>query len=336
MSKKYLITGAAGFIGANLVRQLLKGDSSDIHIIEPIGTDLWRLRDVMDKIMVHSIDLADFERTTGLVKTVKPDIIFHLASFGGMPAQQDRDLIFKINVHGTINLLEACKFVGFECFINTGSSSEYGKKNTPMKETDVLEPISDYAVAKAAATHYCLKEALTHALPIYTIRPFSVYGDYEAPSRLIPTVLQGFLTGQELHLSSPSNVRDFIYIDDMVNAYLMLAAQKPTDHYIFNIGSGVESRIAQVVDLVRELSGTLVNVQWQVTTPRPWEPLHWQANIERAQAVLGWQPIYSLKDGLARTMAWFENNQHFYSKVTDEFACTSGGLSATKQHASPA
>lgn len=299
----YLITGGAGFIGVNLVRRLIKRQGK-IHIFAIEHESLWRLHHVEERITVHRVDLRNHNTVQQLIEQIRPTIIFHLASYGGMPDQLEQKMIVDVNFLGTINLLNACKMVGFDCFINTGSSSEFGMKNHPMSEEDVLEPVSDYAVAKAAATQFCLKEALKNNLPIYTLRPFSVYGPYEAKSRLIPTVLLGAIQSQPIHLSSPNYVRDFIYIDDVIDLYLAIANQKPQGAYIFNAGSGIESTIGDVVATVEKIVGKPCEVVWGKHQPRPWEPTCWQASVTRAHQVLSWQPRYSLGRGLKVSYMW--------------------------------
>ena len=317
--KTVLITGGAGFIGANLVRKLITQKENSIHIVTEKNSSLWRLGDILSSLAVHEIDLTDFEQIRTLVHAIKPSIIFHLAAYGGMCTQSEQKQIFDVNFYGTVNLLNACKDVGFECFINTGSSSEYGMQDEPMKETLALEPVSDYAVAKAAATQFCLKEARFNKLPIYTIRPFSVYGDYEMPKRLIPTIIVQALQGQPIQLSSPHFVRDYIYISDMVNLYLMLAEQKPNKTsdkpYIFNGGTGVQSSIQDVVTTVQKLVSKKLDVVWGASEPRPWEPKAWRADITHANTLLGWQPVFTLEDGLKVSLAWFEKNMTQYKST---------------------
>lgn len=322
--KKYLITGGAGFIGANLTRMLLKQTNSNIHIIEPPGANLWRLNNIKKQVTLHEIDLINFDAITQLVKTVKPEIIFHLASYGGFPSQNDQFMMYHVNLMGTINLVNACKAIGFECFVNTGSSSEYGKKDKPMKETDVLEPNSDYGIAKAAATQFCYKEALMNKLPIYTIRPFSVYGDYEAPTRLLPTVIKKILSQEPLKLSNPHNVRDFIHVHDMAAAYSAVADKKPAGEYVFNAGTGVQSTIQDVVQAVQSITQTSVPIEWQASTPRPWEPKRWQADMSISTKNLAWQPKYDLLKGIAKTIQWFDDNTHHYEEKKDAAAPLSG------------
>ncbi|MBS1988031.1 NAD(P)-dependent oxidoreductase [Candidatus Dependentiae bacterium] len=311
--KKVLVTGGSGFIGSNLIRSLL-GPEHEIYLLVQPNDTLWRIKDIADKLIIFYIGLTEFSTINTVISVIKPDIIFHLASFGGMPYETDSKAIFDVNFYGTLNLLNACKKVGFECFINTGSSSEYGKKNIPMHEDLVLEPISDYAVSKAASTQLCLKEALFNKLPIYTVRPFSVYGDAELHTRLIPTIALSIVCNEPLQLSSPYLVRDFIYIDDMIALLQAVADKKPTNHFIFNAGSGVQSSIQDAVNAAQLLRAFPGEVQWGKHTPRPWEPTHWVADITRSQTVLEWTPRFTLTTGLEKTIIWFKNNLHLYGE----------------------
>jgi nucleoside-diphosphate-sugar epimerase len=235
-----------------------------------------------------------------------------------MPYQNDQETIFNVNFYGTVNLLNACKAVGFTCFINTGSSSEYGIKDTPMHENTLLEPVSDYGVAKAAATQFCLKEALFNKLPVYTVRPFSVYGDYEMPTRLIPNILVNALRDTLINLSSQHSVRDFIYIEDMIALYDAIAQRPPRSMYILNGGTGKQSSIGNVITIVEEFMGKTLDVRWGTSSPRPWEPRAWQADSTRTQTSTGWKPCFTLREGLAASLVWFAQHMSSYEhKDTD-------------------
>jgi nucleoside-diphosphate-sugar epimerase len=318
--KTILITGGAGFIGTNLIRTLLTEANYQLHTVVAPNTNLWRLTNILPNITVHEIDLSNTAAITTLVHTIKPTIIYHLAAYGGMPNERTPNMIYDVNFYGTLNLLQACKEVGFDCFINTGSSSEYGMKQEPMDEAMALEPLSDYGVAKAAATNYCQKEALFNKLPIYTIRPFSVYGDYELSTRLMPTIIVNALANKPITLSSQTHVRDFIYIHDLINAYLKITERRPSHAHIFNIGSGQQSTIADVVSHVQSIMGKQLNVIWGSAAARPWEPTRWQANIDRAQTVLEWHPTHTLEQGLRASITWFNANLSWYLDRKDSNA----------------
>ncbi len=312
--KTYLVTGGAGFIGANLVHELLKTSAGKIFLLVEKNSDLWRLQDVLEHINFIDADLTNYEQLSNQIKIIKPDVIFHLAAFGGLPNQLNQKLIFDVNFYGTVNLLNACKQVGFDCFINTGSSSEYGIKDQQMHESDVLNPVSDYGVAKAAATQFCLKEALFNKLPVYTVRPFAVYGDYEMPGRLIPSILVNALQNNQINLSSPDFVRDFIYVKDFVDFCVLLASVKPEQQYVFNAGTGVQSSIKYVIKTVQAITGRPLDICWGASVPRPWEPKIWQADINKASKFLDWTPKFLLKDGLTESLKWFGKNISLYIK----------------------
>lgn len=307
-----LVTGGAGFIGANLIRQLLETTSQTIHVLIHPEENTWRLNGLETDIVTHIVDLTHYQAVHELIDTIRPSTIYHLASFGGMPNEKNQKHIFDVNFCATVNLINACKEVGFDCFIHTGSSSEYGLKQEALHERMILEPVSDYAVAKAAATQFCLKEALFNKLPIYTVRPFSVYGDFETPTRLIPTVITNALANTPFALSSPNNVRDFIYIKDMVNLLITVAQQKPLGEYIFNAGTGTQSRIEDVVLITQNLLNTTLSIHWGSVEPRPWEPTHWCANMMLTNRVLGWKAQYSLAQGLEASLAWFGSMEKTY------------------------
>lgn len=329
--KKILVTGGTGFIGSNLIRSLLNQQHELYLFVQP-NDSLWRIKDISEKLQLFFVGLTEYEAVERLVQTIRPDQVFHLASFGGMPFELDQKMIFDVNFYGTMNLLNACKKFGFECFINTGSSSEYGKKELPMSEDMVLEPISDYAVSKAASTQACLKEALSNKLPVYTVRPFSVYGDAELKTRLVPTIITSMLNNQPLCLSNPHLVRDFIYIDDMIRAITTIADKKPTNQFIFNAGSGLQSTIQEVVDAAQACWPKELTVQWGMHTPRPWEPTHWVADITRAEQILDWKPQYSLLTGIKKTIAWFKDNEHLYNERLGTYEFTTSLAKQPRAH----
>lgn len=315
---KVLVTGGAGFIGANLIRALIEHTNYDIHVLSQKNTNPWRLYGMDKEIIIHEVDMADFARVRQLVLSIRPRIVFHLAAYGGMPNELDQKMIYDVNFYGTINLLNVCKEVGFDVFINTGSSSEYGKQDSAMHEDLVLEPVSDYAVAKAAATQFCCKEARVFKVPVYTIRPFSIYGDYELNSRLIPTILVGALCDKSIQLSAPHYVRDYMYIKDLISLFLAIMQQKPDANYIFNAGTGVQTSIGHVVATVEHILGKKLSVQWGIQTPRPWEPEHWHADMFRTKKVLAWSSQYTLEEGLKESLAWFKKNISLYAKDSHE------------------
>ncbi len=308
---KYLVTGGTGFIGSNIVRELVN-KNKEVFLITEKNTDLWRIKDLLNSISIHEVDLTNFEKIKEIVSKIKPQIIFHLAAVGVNPNFKNLKLLFDVNFFGTVNLLKACEEVGFDCFINTGTSSEYGIKKTAMREDDILEPMVDYAISKASSTMYCCKVAKLKKLPIYTVRPFNVYGDFEHPHRLIPAIMINYLKNKPINLSNPKFVRDFIYVKDVVNFYLNLSEQKPKE-YVFNIGTGIQNSLLDVVKTFESIINEKLNINWGASDPRPWEVSCWYADINKTKKVLNFKPEFDLKDGLKKSFDWFKQNLSLYN-----------------------
>ncbi|MFN8563874.1 MAG: NAD-dependent epimerase/dehydratase family protein, partial [Anaerolineae bacterium] len=217
--KRVLITGATGFVGANLARRLLS-EGHEIHALVRPAFRSWRIDAIRDDLRLHTLDLADAEAVQQVVAQIRPEWVFHLAVHGAYSDQTSIPDMISTNIVSTVNLVEACLQSGFEAFINTGSSSEYGFKDHPPAENEWLEPNSVYAVTKASATLYCRMVAQTRRVNVTTLRLYSVYGAYEEPTRLIPTLVAHGLRGRLPPLVNPEIARDFVYADDVNDAYL--------------------------------------------------------------------------------------------------------------------
>jgi nucleoside-diphosphate-sugar epimerase len=299
---RVLVTGANGFVGAVLSRRLL-ADGHELHVLLRGGPN-WRLAEVAADLRVHAVDLRDATAVAGAVGTIKPDVVYHLAAHGAYPFQTDGDAILRTNILGTWNLLHALQSVYYRVFVNAGSSSEYGFKQVPMRETDRPEPNSIYAVAKCAQTMLCAHVAQAEDRPICTLRLFSVYGPFEEPSRLVPTVVRRCLRGEALELAQPDLARDFVFVDDVVDAFLRVERLASLRGDVINICTGVQRTIKEVVDLVLAQTGAAVECRWGAMAPRNWDQTTWVGVCERARQRLGWTAATSLAEGLARTIAW--------------------------------
>jgi nucleoside-diphosphate-sugar epimerase len=311
-NKKVLITGAAGFIGANLARYFLK-KGAKIFVFTRRASDKWRIRDVSGNISECSVDLKDADNLEKTIKKIKPQIIIHTAVYGGHSFQNDTARIIESNFTGAVNLINALKGVRFELFINTGSSSEYGIKSKPMKESDLLEPFSGYGVTKAASELYCHAIAEEQNMPVVTLRLFSPYGYYEDKNRLVSSVILSCLKFKNPKLSSPDSVRDFIFIEDVISAYKkVIDNQRKVKGEVFNIGSGKQHTVEDVVKNIIKLTGNKVKPEWgNVANPRH-EPECWQADISKAKRLLSWEPEHGLRQGLEKDISWFKRNIALY------------------------
>lgn len=214
--------------------------------------------------------------------------------------------MFGTNLAGTFHLLAACAETGFDRFVHAGSSSEYGIKSTPMSEKDPLAPEDAYGASKAGASLWCRAIAASWKLPVATLRLFSPYGPWDDPVRLIPTAARAFLDGRSPRLASPSGVRDFVFVDDVVDAFLLAATVPSAAGEILNIGSGRQTTVGEVVDILSRLIPGAPAPSWNAVPARPGSPV-WVADIGHARRLLGWEPKVPLEEGLQRTIEWMRN-----------------------------
>jgi len=300
-----LVTGASGFIGSRLARRLA-GSGADVHVFLRSSSDPRRLADIAGRLKRHAADLADPVSVRTAVRRIRPRTVFHCASWGGHPGQTDEAAIFGTNLAGTFHLLAGCAEAGFDRFVHTGSSSEYGMKTAPMSEGDEPAPVDAYGASKAGATLWCRAIAAARELPTVTLRLFSPYGPSDDPVRLIPSAARAFLEGRSPRLASPSGARDFIYVDDVVDACLLAATVPSAAGEIINVGSGRQETAGKVVDILSRLIPGAPPPSWGAIPPRP-GPSVWVADIGKARRILGWEPKVPLEEGLLRTVEWMRN-----------------------------
>jgi len=279
---KELITGAnRGFIGSKLAEQL-----------EHQGHE------------VRRFTIEDWAHLKDVLSTFNPQRIFHLAAYGNHFNQADIGEMIQANIMKTFSLLEATNQMEYEAFILFGSSSEYGRKSSPMKEEDVLEPETFYAATKCAATLLARVWAKQFNKPIVVIRPFSIFGEGEATHRFIPTVIRSCLIGEPMSLD-PEASHDWLYVSDLIRGVLMVAQKaKQLKGEVINFGSGKQTTNEQIVRIIEKVCGKKANVV-EKKRLRPYDTTSWVADISKAKS-LGWEPEISLEEGIKRTVKYYE------------------------------
>ncbi|HEX7253083.1 MAG TPA: NAD-dependent epimerase/dehydratase family protein [Thermoanaerobaculia bacterium] len=307
--KRALLTGGAGFVGANLARRLL-AEGLDVHLLVRPESRGWRIEGIRRDVRIHAVDLSEAESVSKAVRAAAPDWIFHLAAHGSYSSQTDLDRMIQTNLAGTATLLEACARIGFEAFVHAGSSSEYGYKDHAPAEEDWLEPNSPYAVTKAAATLFCRYQAQKLELPITTLRLYSVYGPYEEPTRLMPTLIRAGLAGKLPPLVHPDIARDYVYTEDVNEAFLLAAqrASAKSRGAVYNVGTGIQTTIREVVAVARRTLPISEEPRWGSMPDRQWDTGVWVADRRRIERELGWKPHVPLEEGFARMVEWVREN----------------------------
>ncbi len=306
--KRVIVTGATGFVGANLARRLLS-EGHEVHLLLRHGYTPWRIAEIASVVHCHEVDLGDTEGLRRAFALIQPEWVFHLAVHGAYSSQTDLQQMVQTNIVGTINLVEAALGAGVAAFVNTGSSSEYGLKDHAPTENEWLDPNSYYAVTKASATQYCRHMAHRSGLHLPTLRLYSVYGPYEEPTRLIPALVARGLRGELPPLVDPAVSRDYVYVDDVVEAYLLAAAVPDQETgAVYNIGTAVQTPLREVVDVARRVMDIAAEPVWGSMPNRGWDTNIWVSDNRKVRRELGWEPGYSLEDGLGRLVRWFRDN----------------------------
>jgi nucleoside-diphosphate-sugar epimerase len=315
--KNILITGSTGFIGANLLRYLVYHYNAFFHIIIRNTSNMWRIKDLLKNkrnIKYYYIDLLDKNKLLKLFKTLRPEILYHCATYGMyLKTETDKERIYETNIKSLINLIVFSKDFLVQRFINTGTTSEYGSKNEPMAEDMLLEPNNTYGCSKACATILASQLAKEYSLNLITLRLFSPYGYYEKGTRLIPTLMLNYINQKPPHLSSRTFVRDFTFIEDIISAYIQ-AIKKDNIEYgeIFNVGTGKQYSIEDVTRTIKKIADSNIEPVWDKKKPDQAEPKFWLADINKIKKLLNWVPKYSLQKGLQLTYQWFQKNKKLY------------------------
>ena len=298
-----LVLGASGFIGAGLFRALQEF-REDVH-----GTatrlPAWRLEGLRaDRI--HVVDLLIDSNLNSLLEATRPRTVFNCVAYGGYSFETDSQLIYQTNFALTTHLVARLTQRSIACYVHAGSSSEYGDNAAGPGENAPTAPNSDYAVSKASTAGLLSYYGRHHGLPCANLRLYSVYGPGEDSSRLIPNLVRCGLEGKLPEFVRPDTSRDFIYIDDVIEAHIATALNlRETDYGgSFNIGTGFKTTMAEIAGMAKELFA--IDGDPQFTMPsRSWDVTNWYANIEKARERLDWKPRTDLKAGLRRTADWY-------------------------------
>jgi UDP-glucose 4-epimerase len=279
-----------------------------VHLLVRPAHQGWRLERILSEVQLHTVDLADQGGVEQAVRAIRPEWVFHLAAHGAYSSQRDARVILQTNLLGTLNLLEAALATGFEAFVHSGTSSEYGWKDHAPSEEEPLEPGSHYAIGKAAATWLCRHHARQSGARICTLRLYSVYGPWETPTRLIPTLVVRGLEGKLPPLVAPTTARDYVYVDDVVEALLAAAGRAVEPGAVFNVGTGVQTSMREVVEVARRVLGLQVEPVWGDFPDRSWDTDVWVSDPRAISRALGWRARHSFEEGFRKTVEWLRGD----------------------------
>lgn len=308
--KKVFVTGATGFIGRHLVHRLNAEGYSVGALVRPESASQKTGR--IDCVSYFHGDIRNYDEIKTVFSAFKPDVVIHLVTYYAVMHRADEiGVMLDTNVKGTIHLLEAAKESGtVKLFINTSSCAVYEQKKQLLKEDDPIKPQNLYAMTKFQAEEACSYYADAFHLPCVTLRLFPPYGPGDHERRLIPYVIGSILKNTPPNLTTGKQEWDFVYVDDIVNAYLAVLNSYPfkDDHTIFNVGTGEAVSILSVVEKIRAKLGSDMVLPWGSVAHRVNEVWYNSADIAKIQTILHWSPETGIDQGIQKTVVWFRDN----------------------------
>lgn len=300
---KVLIAGGFGFIGSYLTRACLKrGDEVTVVSYARqspcIPLETTRLRHVL-------FDLRDREATQRHLKSESPELVFNLSGYiDHTPYFKGGRAVLDQHFFALQNLLDGIDRSAVRLFVQVGSSDEYGGAPSPQHESLREAPIAPYSLGKVAATHLIQTLARTEGFPGVVARLFLVYGPGQDPKRFLPQVIQGCLSGKPFPTSEGKQFRDLIFVDDVIEGFLLMEKKPETFGHVLNLASGISVSIRSVIEQIVSLCGQGQPL-YGAFSYRPGENMSLVADTTLAKKLLGWTPQTSLQAGLKKTIEYY-------------------------------
>ncbi len=307
----YLVTGGAGFIGANIVRALLdRGDH--VRIMDNLVTGkMSNITPFLNRAEFVQSSVTDFDSCLNAVDGM--DFVLHQAAIPSVPRSIDNPLAcHDSNVTGTINLLEASRLKKVRRVIYAASSSAYGDLEAGRKNENLApNPKSPYAAAKLAGEYYCRVYYRCFGLETVSLRYFNVFGPLQDPTSQYSAVIPKFITcirndQQPVIFGDGLQSRDFTYVDNNVEANLIACSAPDAAGEVFNIACGTSYNLLVLIRTLNQIMGK--NIEPRFEQARKGDVLHSLADITKAGKILGYSPVVSFRDGLERTVQWHRDH----------------------------
>ncbi len=295
-----MVTGASGFLGSAFVRFAVHGGAA-VTAIYRRASNPWRLADVAGSYRGIAAPLDALPAGIG-----PPSVMVHFAAAGVNQLSDDFDDLVATNVAGTAHVLEYARREGVKRLVLVGTSAEYGS-GVLLSEDAPLRPTSEYGASRASAALLARAYASRKGLDVVIVRPFAVYGPYEADYRLVPHVILGALRGGPVRISSGRQTRDYVYVDDVCEGIARAAASAAAANATFNLCSGVETSVLELASLACELAGAPGTLEAGAVPTVPGEMWRTTGDPTCAREVLKWTARTDVHDGLARTIEWFRS-----------------------------
>jgi NAD dependent epimerase/dehydratase len=314
-----LVTGAGGFIGSHLVETLVtKGAAVRAFVRYTSRADIGLLAYLpallLDGVEIIAGDLRDQDAVRRAAAGV--DLIFHLGALIAIPYSYLHPAeVVETNVMGTLNLLLAARDLDIPRLVHTSTSEVYGSAlRVPIDEGHPLQGQSPYSASKIGADKLAESFYCAFDLPVVTVRPFNTYGPRQSARAVIPTIISQALTRDQLHIGRLDTLRDFTFVGDTVAGFLKAAEAQGVEGDLFNLGTGQDVTIQEIIDTVFKITGVQLPIVQQEVRMRPdkSEVTRLLSDNEKARQRLGWVPTVDLEAGLQLTIDWIREHLQLF------------------------
>jgi dTDP-glucose 4,6-dehydratase len=334
--KRILVTGGAGFISSSFVRHLLAATPHDVVSLDALtyAGNVDNLSDVMghERLSFVHGDIRNRELVGEIVREV--DVIINAAAESHVEksiVEGAREFV-TTNVEGTQVLLDAIRENPVERLVLISSSEVYGTaESAPMDEEHPLNPRSPYAATKAGADRLAYSYYVTYGLPIVIVRPFNNYGPYQHPEKVVPRFITQALADLPLTVHGDGHAsRDWLYVEDHAEAIdaVLSASVDDVAGEVLNVATGVDISVSRIADIVLEQLGKPTSLKIHLPE-RPGQVDRHIGSTDKAERLLGWRAATSFEDGLARTIAWYQQNRPWWEAALRAEQTASGSASSS-------
>jgi UDP-glucuronate 4-epimerase len=313
--RRVLITGAAGFIGSHLMERLLaRGDYvlglDDFNDYYDPAIKRRNVAEALknERFKLYEADICDEAALRHIFELERPDVVVHLAARAGVrPSLKDPNLYHRVNVIGGQHVLDACRDIRPSHLVFASSSSVYGgSTDVPFKEDNpVHRPISPYAATKRMNELQAHVYSHVHGLNVTMLRFFTVYGPRQRPDMAIHMFTKAILEGKPVAMFGDGSMRrDYTYIDDVIDG-LVRCVDRPFRYEIFNLGEHHTTSLRELIDLIAKHCGKPARIEQKPKQPGDVEITY--ADIDHAREMLGYNPQFTMDEGIARYVAWYKH-----------------------------
>lgn len=309
--KTVLVAGGAGFVGSQLVRDLLDVGARVVvydNFMHGTRENLEEISDSIEVVIGDSLDEWKLVQTFG---QYKPDYVFNLIGDTYVPTAYDvPKRFFRINVEGNLNILMACKTFSVERVLYVSSTEVYGEAVTiPMTEDHVLQPLNTYAVSKLAADRLCFTFHHEHDIPVIIARIYNAYGPRETEPYVIPEIITQLDKGPVVHLGNLEARRDFTYVSDTARGLIAVLCSDIPNGEAANVGSNVTYSIRELAEMIGRLMGhESIDIRVDERRLRRFDINRFQCDPTKLHSATQWKPQLEIEEGLTRTIEWFRSH----------------------------